>query len=67
MLSYRLDSNASGGMYENALIYATVLGHEEIARTLIKAGANAHYTNPAYQAISHDDHDMVHLLLEHGT
>lgn len=58
-------------MYGSPLICATVLGHEEIARALLKAGANvltgnAQYVSPAYQAISHDDQDMVRLLMEDG-
>lgn len=74
LLSYRPDVNATGGTYGSPLICAKVLGHEEIARSLLKAGANvltgnAQYVSPAYQwcqAISHDDQDMVHLLIEDG-
>jgi hypothetical protein len=71
ILSYNPDVNARGGEYETALLCATIRGHEGIARSLIKAGANplgscGHYISPLYQAVNQCDLSLTRLLLEHG-
>lgn len=49
----RSGRHREGGIYGSALLCATVLGHEEIARASLKAGVNvlsghAQYVSPVY-------------------
>ena len=71
LLNAKVDVNAQGGLYGNALQAASRDGHEDVVRLLLDKGADVnaqggHYGN-ALQAASRDRHEaVVRLLLDKG-
>ena len=68
---WEADANKQGGRYNSPLVAAISNGHEDVVRTLLKHGANpiaraGSFISPVYQAVSFEDVEMTHMLLEGG-
>ena len=65
------NANKQGGRYNSPLVAAISNGHDDVVRTLLKHGANpiagaGSFISPIYQAVSFEDVEMTHMLLEGG-
>ena len=65
------DANKQGGRFVSPLVAAISNGHNDVVRTLLKHGANpiagaGSFISPVYQAVSFEDVEMTHMLLEGG-
>ena len=68
---WKADANKQGGPYNSPLVAAICNGHEDVVNTLLKHGASpvagaGSFVSPVYQAVSFEDVDMTHMLLERG-
>ncbi|KAL8885425.1 MAG: hypothetical protein Q9215_006715 [Flavoplaca cf. flavocitrina] len=68
---WKADPNKHGGRYNSPLVAAICNGHGEIVNELLRYGANpisgaGTFVSPIYQAVSFEDIEMTHMLLEKG-
>lgn len=68
---WKADPNKHGGRYNSPLVAAICNGHGDIVNELLRYGANpisgaGTFVSPIYQAVSFEDIEMTHMLLEKG-